>query len=257
MKEIAKKIRRTILTMANRSGAAHIGSCLSIVDILTILYFKTMKVQRDDNRDRFILSKGHAAMALYATLAEAGFIESKFLDGFFKDQGTLPAHLDKFSCNGIEVSAGSLGHGLPMGLGMAYGMKLRERSGRVFVLIGDGESQEGANWEAAMLAPRLHLDNLTVFMDYNNLQGYGSPKELFAFEPVCDKWKAFSWEVFQVDGHHHEDLLTAVNEPQTGPKIIICRTVKGKGISFMENKLKWHYWRLSDELYERALEELQ
>lgn len=258
----ANRIRNRILDMAHRSKSAHVGSCLSIVDVLTHMYFKELRYdprQPDwPGRDYFILSKGHGAMALYATLAEKGVIPSEWLDGYMLDGGTLPAHLDRFSAPGIEVSAGSLGHGLPMGLGLAHGLKMKQKSNRVFVLMGDGESQEGSVWEAAMMAPKLGLDNLVAMIDHNNLQGYGRPTDICHYHPITDKWNAFGWTTVEADGHDFESLNRAFRtvEKAGRPSMIILHTTKGKGVSFMEDELKWHYFIVTDERLEHAKREL-
>jgi len=257
LQEITKDLRRTILKMAHRAGSAHVGCSFSIVDIIATLYFEVMKVTDGEDRDRFILSKAHSSMALYSTLAKRGVIDPKILEGYHIDHGTIPGHLERMSCKGVEVSAGSLGHGLPIGVGMAHGLKLKNNDARVFVLIGDGESEEGSNWEAAMMAPHLKLDNLTVFLDKNNLQGYGRPNELMAYEPIEDKWKAFLWDVETIDGHNYQQIKDAAERKSDKPKIVICNTIKGKGVSFMENEMKWHYFRVTDEFLKNANEELK
>ncbi|MFH1673088.1 MAG: transketolase [Pseudomonadota bacterium] len=260
--QTAKEVRKAILHMANRSQGPHIGSCLSVVEILVYLYFCELKLDPSNpewtDRDYFILSKGHAAMALYAVLAEKGIIERKLLEGYMLNNGTLPAHLDKFSASGIEVSAGSLGHGLSIGLGIAHGMKLRGKFNRVFVLMGDGESQEGSVWEAAMMAPRLGVNNLVAMIDHNNLQGYGRPCEIMYFQPVAEKWKAFGWHAVEADGHDFVSLEKAFASAITAdkPAVVILNTTKGKGVSYMEDELKWHYFILTDELFEKAKREL-
>jgi len=257
---VSKRVRRLVIDAACRSRSAHVGSALSCVDLLVALYFHELKIDMDDwdNRDIFILSKAHAAMALYATLTEKGLITKEVFKGYFQNDGTLPAHLDRFAvARGIEVSAGALGHGFNMALGMAYGYKLKKDKRRTFVLIGDGESEEGSIWEGALFASRLGIDNLTAILDYNNLQGYGRPRELCYYEPLVDKWKAFGWEVYKVDGHNFDEILKAFSGPNNGrPKIIIANTVKGKGVSFMEDEMKWHYFIVTDELKEEALKEL-
>ncbi|RJQ13359.1 MAG: transketolase [Nitrospiraceae bacterium] len=257
LKEVSREIRASIIRMAHRSGSPHVASSLSCADILTALYFDVMKLEPWDERDIFIMSKGHAAMALYSTLAVRGIMSPELLEGYYRNNGTLPAHLDRFSAKGIEVSAGSLGHGFNMGLGMAYGLKKRGSRRKVYVLIGDGESQEGSIWEGALFAPKLGLDNFTVIMDYNNLQGYGRARDLCCFEPVKSKWQAFGWHVTETDGHDPEALGKAFNEgPEGKPKIMIACTTKGKGVSFMENELVWHYFIVTDEHKEKALLEI-
>ncbi|MFC1593816.1 transketolase [Candidatus Omnitrophota bacterium] len=257
LQNTAKRIRRTIIELAHDSKTAHVGSCLSCVDILTTLYFKTLQLSDWENRDIFILSKGHADMVLYAILVERGILGREILDGYFKNDGTLPAHLDKFTAKGIEVSSGSLGHGFNMGLGLAYGFKKKNNKRRVYTVIGDGESQEGSIWEGALFASKLQIDNFTAILDYNNLQGYGRAKELCHFEPVRDKWEAFGWHVEEVDGHDTAAIEKALNTDSKGkPKIILACTVKGKGVSFMENQLIWHYYIVTDEHKDKALKEL-
>jgi transketolase len=256
MKSISNNIRKTVINMAHASKGPHVGSALSCVDIISTLYFKVMNIQKPVNEDRdyFLLSKAHSAMALYATLLEKGFMTQEQIDGYYKS--TLPAHTDKDTSDYVEISAGSLGHGLPMGLGMAHSAKLREEKNRVFVVMGDGEMQEGSVWEAAMLAPRLGLNNLTIFIDHNNLQGYGRATELVEFYPIKEKWESFGWETFVVDGHDHEAIEKACNFSSKKPKAIICNTTKGKDVSFMEDELIWHYYLVQDDHKEKALGEL-
>ena len=243
--------------MAHNSKSAHVGSSLSCTDILTVLYFDIMKLEPWEDRDIFILSKAHGAMALYATLAERTIINKDVLRGYLQNNGTLPAHLDKFTIKGIEVSAGSLGHGFNMGLGIAYGFKKRNLKRKVYALIGDGESQEGSIWEGALFGSKLGLDNFTVILDYNNLQGYGRAKEICSYEPVRDKWEAFGWNTAVVNGHDIPALREAFKEKtKNKPNIIIADTIKGKGVSFMENKLEWHYYIVTGEHKDKALGEL-
>lgn len=258
MKELSKQIRRHIIKMANRSKSPHVGSCLSCVDILTVLYFDVLKLEPWSDRDIFILSKGHAAMALYSTLAVRHIMDEGILDGYYQNKGTLPAHLDKFSVKGVEVSAGSLGHGFNVGLGIAFGFKKKNLPQKVYSLIGDGESQEGSIWEGATFAPHYQLDNYTAIIDCNNLQGYGRATELCRYEPIKHKWEAFGWHVTEINGHDHDAIRSALREdPHGKPKMIIARTTKGKGVSFMENKLIWHYYVVTDAHKETALEELE
>lgn len=258
MKSIATNIRKNIIKMANSSKSPHVGSALSCTDIISTLYFKVMNICKpiQDDRDYFILSKAHSAMALYATLCEKGFMTQKDLDGYYQNGGTLPAHTDKDNNEFVEISAGSLGHGLPIALGVANSCKLRNQNNKVFVLMGDGEMQEGSVWEAAMLAPKLKLTNLTVFIDHNNLQGYGRATELVEFYPIKEKWESFGWETYEIDGHDHEAIERYSKLNSQKPKAIICKTTKGKGVSFMEDKLIWHYYIVTDEIKENALKEL-
>ncbi len=259
MKKKAVNVRKNILRIANSSKGPHTGTALSCVDILTSLYFKYLNIENfeDENRDIFIMSKGHGAMALYATLHEKNLLSKEDLFSYYQNNGKLPAHLDKDTNQAIEVSSGSLGHGLPQSLGFAYSKKLKKLDSKVYVLMGDGETQEGSIWEAAMLAPKMGLDNLTVLIDRNNLQGYGRPSELFSFEPLDDKFKSFNWDVYRVDGHDFEALDKALSKETTKPKAIICDTVKGKGVSFMEDEMKWHYFIVTDEFMEQGIKELE
>ena len=256
MKSIVKNIKKNILHIANLAGSPHIGSALSCTDILSVLYFKILRLDDYENRDIFILSKAHSAMALYATLHEKGLLTKEDMEGYYQNNGTLPAHTDRLTNPYIEISAGSLGHGLPIATGMAHALKLKNSKRKVFVLMGDGESQEGSVWEAAMLAPKLELNNLTVFIDRNNLQGYGRASELLSYEPIDEKFKAFNWEVLRIDGHNHHEIQEAVKFTTQKPKMIICDTIKGKGVSFMEDELKWHYFIVTDEIKQKALREI-
>ena len=253
MKEIAKKIRKDIIEIANRSKSPHIGSALSCVDILTLLYFDILNLDDYENRDIFLLSKAHSAMALYATLYEKGLLSKEEFLSYYQNGGVLPAHTDRFSNKYIEISAGSLGHGLPIGVGMAHSIKLNKSNRKVYVLIGDGESQEGSIWEAAMLAPKLKLNNLTLIIDRNNLQGYGRASELLSYEPIDEKFKAFNWDVFRVDGHNFDELKAALKKSTQKPKVVIADTTKGKDVDFMEDELIWHYYIVTDEIKQKAL----
>ncbi|HEC1770910.1 TPA: transketolase [Campylobacter lari] len=263
---VSNDIRKLMLKISNRVKSAHIGSNLSCIDILYSLYFKIMNISDDkfNNRDIFILSKAHSALALYCTLYFKGLMSKELLDSYYVNDGKLPAHTDRFSSKYIEISNGSLGHGLPIALGYAYSLKqdfsfLNSVSRNVFCLMGDGEIQEGSVWEAAMLASKFQLSNLFVFIDYNNLQGYGRATELVEFEPIDKKWISFGWNCIVVDGHNIEDIANAVFKfkGSNRPTCVICKTIKGKGVSFMEDKLEWHYYAISDDELQIALEELK
>jgi len=259
LKRIANLARKSVIDVACKSRSVHIGSTLSCLDLLVALYFQELNINKKqwDKRDIFVLSKGHSALSLYAVLMLKGIISKRTFENYFQNNGSLPAHLDRFSSKGIEVSAGSLGHGFNMALGMAYGYKLKKDKRKVFALIGDGESQEGSIWEGAMFAPKLKIDNFTAILDFNDLQGYGRPTQICHFQPILDKWRAFGWHAYQVDGHNFSEIISCLKKPNKGkPKVIIAKTLKGKGISFMENKLKWHYFIVTDELKEKALKEL-
>lgn len=255
--EAARFIRREIISMAHRSGSAHVGSALSAADIAAALYAGVLKLDPWEERDLFVLSKAHGAMALYAALAWRGIWPRERLVDYYRDGLGLPAHLDRLAGPGVEVSGGSLGHGFSMALGLAHGLKRSGSSRRVFCLVGDGECEEGSIWEGALFAPTLGLDNFTVIVDANDLQGYGRPSELCALEPLPAKWAAFGWEVHETDGHDPAALAHLLDAPPSGkPRAVVARTVKGKGVSFMENLLIWHYYIVTDEIRDRALEEL-
>ena len=260
---IARAIRRQILKMIYCSHSPHIGSSLSSVDILVALYFKCLSISpdrpHDKNRDRFILSKGHGCPALYASLAHRGFISADNLDGFGIDGGTLEHHPTRDIERGIEVSSGSLGHGLSLGVGMAIAAKRDQFSHRIFVLLSDGETDEGTVWEAAMLAAHQNLDNLIAIVDYNKIQALGRTNEVVRLEPFAEKWCSFGWEVQEIDGHDFEQIIPTLEEVpfrQRKPSAIIAHTVKGKGVSFMEDDLLWHYRCPDQQEYEKALREL-
>ena len=247
--------------MIFKSKSSHIGSSLSIVEILVTLYFNILKIDQKklnkSNNDRFILSKAHASVALYAVLAERGFFPLNYLEKYYSNDGILPGHLDKTSIPGIEFSAGALGHGFSAAIGMSISYKQSKNSGRIFVLIGDGECNEGSIWEGAMLAAHLKLNNLTAIVDYNKIQSFGRTNDVINQEPIIDKWKAFGWNVIEVDGHNFNELIDAFNAKHDKPKMIISHTVKGKGISFMENKLEWHYKSPNNEQFDNALKEIE
>lgn len=256
--KIAKELKRDIINIANKSQSPHVGSALSCIDILCVLYYKILKLEDWENRDIFILSKAHAAMALYAILTKKGIMHKDMIDGYYQNNGTLPTHLDITNSDGIEVSAGSLGHGFNIGLGMAYSYKKSNINRKVYAVIGDGESQEGSIWEGAMFASFLQLSNFTAILDYNNLQGYGRANEICSFEPIVQKWESFGWYVIAVDGHNHTELENALNKDSGNkPKIIIAKTTKGKDVSFMEDQLIWHYYMVTDEHKRQAIKELQ
>ncbi|ACI21590.1 MULTISPECIES: transketolase [Thermodesulfovibrio] len=260
LEQIARNIRREIVIMHARANASHIGSALSIVDILTILYFKVMNIDPKNpnfkNRDKFILSKGHASSALYATLAERGFFAKALLESFYMDHGQLPGHLDKESVPGIEVSSGSLGHGLSIGVGFSIANKIDNLDSHVYVLCGDGELNEGSVWEAIMFASHKKLNNLTLIVDYNKLQAFGKTNEVVNLEPLKDKFLAFNWYAIEINGHDFKEIEKALLIKLDKPKAIIAHTIKGKGVSFMENKLEWHYKSPNKEQLQQALYEL-
>jgi len=264
LKKIATEIRKSIIIQTAEAGSGHPGGSLSGVEILTYLYFVEMKIDpknpKDPDRDRFVLSKGHASPLLYAVLAEKGFISKEELKGFRQIYSNLQGHPDMKKVPGVEMSTGSLGQGLSVANGMALAAKLDKKDYRVYVLLGDGEIQEGQIWEAAMTAAHYKLDNLTAFLDHNGLQIDGKITEVMSPEPVDEKFKAFGWHVIKIDGHDFNQIEGAVNEAKTvkgKPTIIIAETVKGKGVSFMENEVGWHGTAPNKEQAQKALEELQ
>jgi transketolase len=264
LKTKANLIRKHIIEMIASASSGHPGGSLSVCEIITALYFHIMKYKADEPewllRDRFLLSKGHAAPALYAVLAEAGFFPVKYLKTLRQIGSSLQGHPDRLSLPGIEMSAGSLGQGLSIANGVALALKLDHRKSFVYSLIGCGESQEGMIWEGAMSASHFKLDNIIVFTDYNKQQIDGWNQEVKTLEPLSDKWRAFGWEVFEIDGHDFEQIILTVEKAQTikeKPKMIIAHTIKGKGVSFMEKNLKFHGAAPSSEETDRALKELE
>jgi transketolase len=263
LKSIAKEVRKDIIRMTGNAGSGHPGGSLSCVEILITLFFKIMrhdpKNPKWEDRDRFILSKGHAAPALYAVLAQSGYIDKKELLTLRKIGSRLQGHPDKRFLDILEVSTGSLGQGLSVGVGIALAGKIDKKDYRVYVLIGDGESQEGQIWEAAMFSSFHKLDNLCAIMDYNKFQLDGKISEILDIEPVKKKWESFGWKVFEVDGHSFEELIEAFNEAKNikgKPQIIIAHTIKGKGVSFMEGNNHFHGRAPNKEEEKRALEEI-
>jgi transketolase len=256
---LAAAIRRHALNMVHRANASHIGSCLSVADLLAVLYGCVLRVDpkcpKWPGRDRFILSKGHAAAALYAVLAECGFFPIQWLDTYCQEGSALIGHVSHH-VPGVEASTGSLGHGLPISCGIALAGNRGDSSYRVFVLLGDGECDEGSNWEAALFAAHHQLENLVAIIDYNKLQGFGATKDVLNLDPLADKWKAFNWAVREIDGHdlnEVHDAMTKTPIERGRPTVIIAHTVKGKGVAFMENQLAWHYKSPSVEQLRQAL----
>ncbi len=261
--ELAWRIRRHGVEMTHLSGGSHIASVLSVADIVAVLYADVANVDpvnpRDDGRDRVILSKGHAGASIYAALAEQGFFDVAELATHYADGSRLSGHVSHKGVPGVEFSTGSLGHGLSVGAGMAYAAKKDGKSHRVFVILGDGECDEGSVWEAALVARHYGLGNLVAIVDRNRMQSLKSTEDTIALEPFADKWRAFGWNTVEVDGHDHEDLRQALDgcRGSTKPTVVIAETTKGKGISFMENDILWHYRFPHDgEEYDRAVTEL-
>jgi transketolase len=261
LKEIASNIRFSIIKMLVPKESHHIGCSLSTVEILTTLYFNVLNVNpekpEDKNRDIFILSKGHGAAALYATLAEKGFFKKDVLQKYDTDGGILPEHSTKV-VPGIEASTGSLGHGLPIGIGFALDRLKNKSKSKAYVLLSDGELDEGSNWEAIMFAGHHRLHNLTVIIDLNGFQGYAETKEVIDLSPLSEKIKLFGWEVKECDGHDFMSLKTALDKKQSSgkPRMIIAQTVKGKGVPYFEGKFEAHYKSIDEETKQKILKEL-
>lgn len=254
---LAKRIRIHVLEMTHKAKSSHVGSCLSIADILAMLYGCIMSIRPEQpdwkGRDRFILSKGHACAALYAVLAECGFFPLEWLDSYYQKGSLLSGHISHY-VPGVEASTGSLGHGLSIGCGMALVTK-----SKVYVLLSDGDCNEGSTWEAVMFAKQHKLDNLVAIVDYNRLQAMGKTEDILDLDSLAGKWRSFGWFVGEVDGHnigHLERILKFIPREKGKPSCIIAHTVKGKGVSFMGNIVEWHYKYPNDEELKQALEEL-
>lgn len=263
LREKAQRIRCDTLWMAHTSKSAHVGGSLSCADILAVLYFGIMRLRPEDpqwpDRDRFIMSKGHTCSALYAALAEKGVFPREELLTYRLMGSRLQGHPDMAKLPGVEMTAGSLGHGLSAGIGMALAGKLDKKDYRVFVLIGDGEIQEGLNWEAVLSAPNFHLDNLVAILDRNGYQSGGAVDDIMPLGDMGDKWRSFGWDVREIDGHDLSALVEVFSQAPRKPGVptfVLCNTVKGKGISFMENDNVWHGKAPDRDQLERALEEI-
>ena len=263
LNEITCSIRKDIVSMIHGAKSGHPGGSLSAVEILTALYFDEMNIDptnpKMEDRDRFVLSKGHAAPVLYATLAQKGYFDKEELKGLRKMGRMLQGHPDMKGTPGVEMSTGSLGQGFSVACGMAMASKLDNAPWRVYALLGDGECQEGIVWEAAMSAAHYKLDNMTVFLDYNGLQIDGNTDDVMSLGSIVDKFKAFGWNVIEIDGHDFDQIFAALDMAKSTvgqPTMIVAKTIKGKGVSFMENQAGWHGNAPSDEHLRIALEEL-
>jgi transketolase len=262
--KLAKRVRIHVLKMTGRGGSAHVASGFSIADILAVLYGRTLRHDprnpRWPERDRFILSKGHAGAAVYATLAEVGYFPAAELQNHYQDGSKFSGHVSHKGIPGVELSTGSLGHGLGVGVGIAMALKLAGSQARVFVLLSDGECDEGSVWEAALFARHHQLDNLVAIVDYNKIQSLGPVADTLQLEPFRAKWEAFGWSARESAGHDHNALATALDllPAEAGkPTVLIAHTTKGKGVSFMENTVLWHYRIARGEEFDRALKELE
>jgi transketolase len=263
-RELARRIRLHALRMTSLGGSSHVGAVFSMTDIVAVLYGAVLRVDprrpRWDERDRFILSKGHAGAGVYAALAECGFFPVEKLDSHCQDGSDLSGHVSHKALPGVEFSTGSLGHGLPVGAGMAYGAKLDGKTHRVVVLMSDGECDEGSNWEAILFAAHHRLGNLVAVVDYNKIQSLKPVAETLTLEPFADKWRSFGWTVVEADGHDHDALRRAfASLPATDapPTCILAHTTKGKGVSFMEHSVLWHYRTARGDEYAAAEQELR
>jgi transketolase len=258
--ELALAARREIITMTSLAKASHVGSALSVVDILSVLYTGGASVSpesmKDEDRDVVILSKGHAAAALYSVLSLQGFFSIEWLASYCQNNAPLGGHVTFDGVPGVEFSTGSLGHGLPYGVGVAMSHQRSGKPGRVFVIMSDGECDEGTTWESAMIANHFNLNNLTVVIDRNRIQSLTYTEETLKLEPLADKWNSFGWETKVVGGHDHEALAKALSKSKT-PVCIIAETTKGKGVDFMENSILWHYKSPTEEDVKKALSQLK
>jgi transketolase len=260
---LAKKIRVLAARMIHRAKSSHLGSSYSMAELLAVLYGRILRIDPQQpeaaDRDRFVLSKGHACAALYAVLAERGFFPKEWLEDFYQDGAKLAGHATHVGVPGVEVSTGSLGHGLPIACGMALTGKRDGRGYRVFAMLSDGECDEGSTWEAAMFAGHHRLDNLIAIVDYNKIQSLGKVKDVLDLEPFAEKWSAFGWGVREIDGHdlvQIEETLENLPAVANKPTCVVAHTVKGKGVSFMENKVLWHYRSPDREEMSKAMAEL-
>lgn len=264
LKEKAQEIRKTTFETIYHAGGGHYGGSLSCIEILTALYYQAMNLKPEEpdwpERDRFVLCKGHAGPPLYVILADRGFIARERLAELDQNGGSLPKHVDRLKVQGIDYSSGPLGQGLSVACGMAASAKLDRKSTTVYALMGDGELDEGQVWEAAMTAGHYKLDNLIAFVDRNMNQIDGSTEDVMALEPLADKWRAFGWSVQEVDGHDVDAIVAAIDRAKASkgkPSMIIANTIKGKGVSFMENQYKWHSGQITEEQYAQGLRDLE
>lgn len=263
LEQMAREIRGRVIETSCKAGVPHLGSCLSCVDILVSLYWEILDIDPSNperpDRDRFILSKGHAAPALFQVLALKSFFPESLLDNYGEDGSLFGEHPPAHGVPGIEAATGSLGHGLPIGIGMALASRLHAYDNRIYVLMSDGECNEGSVWEAALMAPAHKLEHLTAIIDFNKWQATGRSEEIMSLSPLKDKWVSFGWSVYEVDGHDIGSLLSVLKNLSDGsgkPVAIIAHTVKGKGVSFMEDDNNWHYRTPTQAEVEAAKKEL-
>lgn len=259
---LAREIRKLALQMVYNSKASHIGGALSMADILAVIYGDVLNFDpsnpKNPDRDRFLLSKGHSCTALYAVLSLMGFFPVEELDTYAIDGSAFLSHTNH-NIPGVEISAGSLGHALSVSCGLALAAKRKKTRWKTYCLVSDGELDEGSNWEAILLAPQLKLDNLVTIVDYNKIQSLGSVKDVIDLNPLIDKFIAFRWETFEVDGHNHQalkEVFAKVDDANCKPKVIIAHTVKGRGVDFMEDKLLWHYRSPDEKQFKDAIDQI-
>lgn len=260
-RELARRARIRTVQAVHSGRSSHVGSSLSVIDVLAVLYGRVAAVDattlNDPERDIVVVSKGHAAAGTYSVMAEVGIIPAEWLDGYSQDGTQLGGHVTSSGVPGVELSTGSLGHGLPFGIGMALAARRVGSPRHVFVVMSDGECDEGTTWESALLAHHHELGNLTIAIDRNGLQSLTTTEETLALEPFAEKWRAFGWDVHEVDGHDHDVLAHALSGPRDGrPRVVICRTTKGKGVSYMEDQVLWHYRTPDADQVRRAIEEI-
>lgn len=258
---LAQRARIEILRMTSRSKASHVGSSLSVVDILSVLYSEVANISPSTvtafDRDIVILSKGHAAAAIYSVLALKDFFSLEWLNNYCADGAQLGGHVTSKNVPGVELSTGSLGHGLPYGMGIAISRKRSKYDGEVYVVMSDGECDEGTTWESALIANHYKLNNLTVIIDRNKIQSLDFTESTIALEPFTQKWEAFGWDVLEVDGHCHKSLLESLLKPSVKPKCIVANTTKGKGVDFMENSVLWHYKSPNENELDNAIAQVK
>ena len=260
-KELAKEIRINCLKLTNAAKSSHLGSMFSCADILAVLYGNVLKLNPKQpmslDRDYFLQSKGHAGCAQYVCLSKLGFFDEKILSTYYQNGSKLGGHISHKGINGVEISTGSLGHALSIGSGIALELKKLKKKNRVFVLLSDGELDEGSNWEAILFSAHHKLNNLVAIVDYNKLQSIKSVEETLSIEPLIDKWNSFGWDVENINGHNHEEVNRSLNKVSKKPLCVIANTIKGKGVSFMENNNLWHYRSPQGTEFSKAIKELE
>jgi len=260
-KKLAREARVQILKMTTYAKASHVGSALSVIDILSVLYSGAANISpansKSDTRDIVLLSKGHAASALYAILAIKDFFPMNKLESYCDNGALLGGHVTSSGLSGIELSTGSLGHALPYGVGVSLSRKIEGKEGKVIVVLSDGECDEGTTWESALLANHHRLSNLIVIIDRNRIQSLKDTELTLMLEPLRDKWAAFGWSVFELEGHNYMDLTSTILQKDLNPKVIIANTIKGRGVSFMENSVAWHYKSPNVDELSKAIEEVK